>query len=39
VGVNLSNVNGTLADLNDPNNVNRFIPDIPEGAMPLYDDR
>jgi hypothetical protein len=39
VGVNLSNVSGTLADLNDPNNVNRFIPDIPEGAMPLYDDR
>lgn len=39
VGVNLSNVNGTLADLNDPANANRFIPDIPEGAMPLYDDR
>lgn len=37
IGVNLTNVNGVLADLNDPENRNRFIPDVPEGAMPLYD--
>lgn len=37
IGVNLSNVNGTLADLNDPNNANRYVPKLEDGAVPLYD--
>lgn len=35
---NRVNVNGTIADLNDPGNTNRVIPEAPvKGAMPLYD--
>jgi hypothetical protein len=35
---NRTNVNGTIADLNDPNNTNRVISEAPvKGAMPVYD--
>ena len=35
---NRSNVNGTVIDLNDPNNTNRAVPEAPvKGAMPVYD--
>lgn len=35
---NPTNVNGTVTDLNDPQNINRYIPEAPvKGAMPVYD--
>lgn len=34
----IKDVNGFLIDENDPDNVGRFIPDLPEGAVPLYDE-
>ncbi len=35
---NRSNVNGTVIDMNDPNNTNRAVPEAPvKGAMPVYD--
>lgn len=37
VGANLSPVNGSMIDTQDPNNANRFVPDAPvRGAVPLY---
>lgn len=37
IGVNLSNVNNTLVDLQDSANANRFVPEPPvRGAEPLY---
>lgn len=38
VGANLTNVNSSMIDTQDPNNANRFVPDAPvRGAVPLYD--
>lgn len=38
IGVNGSNVNGTIVDLQDPNNMNRFVPEAPtKGSRPVYD--
>jgi hypothetical protein len=37
---NPANVNNTVVDLNDPNNLNRVVPAAPvNGAMPVYDNR
>lgn len=37
IGVNLQNVNGFQVDQQDPTNANRFVPQIKDGAEPLYD--
>jgi hypothetical protein len=34
---NVENINGFLRDVNDPNNVNRYIPDLQPGEEPVYD--
>lgn len=35
---NRTNVNGTIVDLNDASNTNRYVPDAPvKGAQPVYD--
>jgi len=34
---NVENINGFLRDVNDPNNVNRYIPDLEPGEEPVYD--
>lgn len=37
IGVNLSNVNGTMIDQQDPTNANRFVPNVGENQELLYD--
>lgn len=37
IGVNLTNVNGTLVDTQDAANANRFVPNVGEGQEILYD--
>lgn len=37
VGVNLTNVDGTLIDTQDPRNANRFVPNVGEGQELVYD--
>lgn len=38
LGQELINVNGMLVDKKDPRNVERFIPNLPEGAVPVGKD-
>lgn len=38
IGANLTSVNSSMIDQQDPNNANRFVPEAPvRGAVPLYD--
>lgn len=37
IGVNLSNVNGSMVDTQDPRNANRFVPNVGEGQELVYD--
>lgn len=35
----VENINGFLTDVNDPENVNRYLPDLQPGEEPVYDQR